>query len=213
MQSTVEIIEKYKIVVIMRGLDMEQAIRCAKAMYDGGIRLIEVTFDQTKAPEVTGEIISALCGEFPDMCIGAGTVVSREQLLCAHKSGAKYIISPNTNPQIIEETKKLSLVSMPGALTPSEVVAAHEAGADFVKIFPISAVQKNYIKNISAPLNNIKLIAVGGVTHENLAEFMHEGAVGIGVGGNIVNKKLIGEGKFGEITELARKYVSAMEEV
>ncbi len=208
--ETKRFIDENKLVVIMRGLNKDEALLCAKAMHKGGIRLIEVTFNQTKSPEVTGEIISALCKEFPDMCIGAGTVVTEEQLLCAHKSGAKYIISPNTNIEIIKKTKELSLVSMPGALTPSEIVTASEAGADYVKIFPVSSMQKNYIKSISAPLNHIKLIAVGGVTHENLAEFMHEGAVGVGVGGNIVNKQLIVDGKFEEITALAKQYVSAV---
>ncbi len=211
--ETKRFIDENKLVVIMRGLNREQALLCARAMHKGGIRLIEVTFDRTKEPEVTGEIISALCEEFPDMCIGAGTVVTEAQLECAHLSGAKYIISPNTDTEIIRRTKELSLVSMPGALTPSEIITAHEAGADYVKIFPVSSMQKNYIKSVSAPLNYIKLIAVGGVNQENIGEFMRQGAVGAGVGGNIVSKKLIEEGRFEEITALAQEYVNAVKNV
>ena len=129
----------------------------------GGIRLIEITFDQRGAPEDTANAIRLVAQNYSgDVCVGAGTVMATAQLAAAIAAGANYIISPNVNLEVIHETKRSGLVSIPGALTPSEIACAHENGADFVKVFPASAMGLEYIKAIRAPVSNIPLLAVGG---------------------------------------------------
>lgn len=210
--NTVEFIEKYKVIVIARGLTKEQALKSAEALYNGGIRLLEVTFDPTAPVSESGEIIELLSGSFEGkLMIGAGTVVREDQLIAAYEAGAKYIISPNTDISIIKKTKELGLVSIPGALTPSEAVMASAAGADFVKIFPVSAFGDDYIKQISAPLSNIKFLAVGGVDENNMNSYMKQGASGIGIGSNILNKKLIANGEYDKISALAKVFSEGIE--
>lgn len=209
--NPMEWIEQNKIIVIMRGLEKQEALDAAEAMYKGGIRLIEVTFPKGESVEGTKETISALCEQFKGrICIGAGTVLSEEQLLAARDAGAEYIISPNTDVAIIKKTKELGLVSIPGALTPSEVAVADTAGADFVKIFPVTAFGKNYIKQLAAPLAGVKLLAVGGVSAENMTDYLEQGAVGIGIGGNVVNKKMIQSGDWEGITRAAWEYTEQL---
>ncbi len=210
--NTIEFIEKYKVIVIARGLTKEQALKSAEALYDGGIRLLEVTFDPAAPTSESADIISVLAENFEGkMLIGAGTVVREDQLIAAYEAGAKYIISPNTDTAIIKKTKELGLVSIPGALTPSEIVSASAAGADFVKIFPVTAFGDDYIKQVRAPLSNIKLLVVGGVDEHNMNSYIRQGAVGIGIGSNILNKKLIANGEYDKICELAKVFSEGIE--
>lgn len=139
--------------------------------------------------------------------VGAGTVLTREQVDLAKEAGALYIITPSTNPDVIRYAKEQGLVTMPGAMTPSEVVEAYEAGADFVKIFPVGNLGAAYIKAVKAPLSHIPILAVGGVNEKNIAEFLRMGAVGAGVGGNLVNTQWIKNGEFDKITALAEEFV------
>ena len=195
-EKVIKAIEKEKIVVIVRGVESDKLIPLAKAMYDGGIRLLEITYSAngSVSDEDTAKNIKMLAKEFEGkMYIGAG---------------GKFIISPDTNKEVIEETIKLGLVSMPGALTPSEIQSAHIYGADFVKLFPVSNFGIGYVKAVKAPLSHIKMLAVGGVDENNMADYLKAGISGFGIGTNIVNKKLIDEGKFDEITHLAKKYVA-----
>lgn len=212
-EQVIKSILENKIVVIVRGVKKEDLIPFAQAVYDGGIRLLEITFDGTGkvSDEETASNIKMLSQHFQGkMYIGAGTVLSKEQVRLTKENGGKFIISPDVNIDVIKYTKELGLVSMPGALTPTEIQAAHMAGADFVKIFPITNMGSGYVKAVSAPLSHIKLIAVGGVDASNMAEFLKAGAVGFGLGSNIVNKKLIQEGKFSEITIEAKRCVEAI---
>lgn len=212
-EQVVRSILENKIVVIVRGVKKEDLIPLAQAMYDGGIRLLELTFDATGkvSDEETASNIKMLSDYFEGkMYIGAGTVLTEDQVRLTKENGGKFIISPDANIDVIKYTKELELVSMPGALTPTEIQAAHRAGADFVKLFPITNMGSGYVKAVAAPLSHIKLIAVGGVDASNMAEFLSAGAVGFGLGSNIVNKKLIQEGKFDAITELAKQCVSAI---
>ena len=123
------------------------------------------------------------------------------------KANGRFIISPDTNPKIIKKTKRLGMISIPGALTPTEAASAYRAGADFVKLFPISVFGKDYIKAVAAPLSNIKFLAVGGINESNVKEYLDGGAAGVGIGANIINKTFIENGNFAAITELAKKYV------
>ena len=146
------------------------------------------------------------------MFIGAGTVLTPRQVRLTKENGGSFIISPNVNEEVIKETVNSDMVSIPGALTPSEAVCAHEYGADFVKLFPVCSLGSDYVKAVKAPLSNIRFLAVGGIDENNIYEYLKAGACGFGVGSNIVKKALILEEKYDEITRLAQKYVSAIRE-
>lgn len=211
----IQTIENEKIIVIVRGVASEKLIPLAEAMYSGGIRFLELTYsaDGRVSDEKNAENIKMLSEHFKDkMHIGAGTVLNERQVELTKEAGGEFIISPDTNPDVIKKTKDLGMVSMPGALSPSEIQIAHRSGADFVKLFPITNLGTDYVKAIKAPLSHIRLLAVGGVNENNLSEYLRAGVCGFGIGSNIVSKKLVDENNYEAITELAKKYVSAVKE-
>ena len=214
--TTMEWVRAKKIIAIVRGLKPDYMLRLADALYAGGIDLMEVTFNQ-KQPETwqdTAGAIRAIAGHMEGrMLPGAGTVLNQRQLDMARDAGAAYIITPNTNPELIGKVKEYGLASFPGAFTPSEIEAAWEAGADAVKVFPAGSMGPSYIKAVKAPLSHIPLMAVGGVNEKNCAEFMAAGCCGIGVGGNLVNKTWIENGQWDRITALAAEFRKAVESV
>ena len=199
-----------RIVAIIRGFAPDTCLRLAEAYAKGGIRLVEVTFNQ-KAPETwrdTAAAIRAIRERFAGAVrVGAGTVLTEEQLSMCEQAGGEYMITPNVDVALIRECVKRGLVAMPGALTPSEAVAAHDAGASFVKIFPAGSLGPGYVKAVMAPLSHIPFLAVGGVGPDNVADFIKAGCVGAGVGGNLTNREWIAAGEWGKITEVARQLV------
>ena len=200
-----------KIVAIVRGVYGQDAVNLAKALYAGGIELLEVTFDQSKPESLnrTSDTVKMLCQELGDkMYFGAGTVTTLEMLNLAKEAGASFIVSPDFNPEVIKATVEAGMVSMPGAMTPTEILTAYRAGADFVKVFPTSGLGSSYIKAVRGPLNHIRLLAVGGVNEKNIAEFLAAGCVGAGVGGNLVNKTWIANGEWDKITALAKEFIA-----
>jgi len=209
-------IEGNRVIAIIRGVEPELCLRVARALYDGGIRLMEITFTQN-APssfQQTAEAIRTLANAFEGSAeIGAGTVTSPALVDMAADAGAKFIISPDTNPAVISRTLERGLVSMPGAMTPTEILAAHNAGADYVKVFPAGVLGVDYIKAVSSPINHVKLTAVGGVSEANAAAFLKAGIVGLGVGGNLVNKKWIAAGEFEKLTQAAADLLAAIQNV
>lgn len=214
-EEIISAIEKNKIIVIVRGVEKENLIPLAEAMYEGGIRLLEITFSANGkiTDKQTAENIKMLSEHFDGrMYIGAGTVLKESQVELVKEAGGGFIISPDTNEAVVTKTRELGLVSMPGALTPTEIQAAHRSGADFVKLFPISNLGSDYVRAVKAPLSHIKLLAVGGIYDENIAEYLSAGVSGFGIGSNITDKKLIANGEFDKITALARKYVTALGE-
>ena len=209
--KVIESVEKEKIIVIVRGIAKESLIPMTEAMYEGGVRLLEITYDATgKTPdEETAANIEMLAKHFEGrMYVGAGTVIRPNQVELTAKAGGAFIISPDTNKEIIEKTRELGLVSMPGALTPTEIADASRFGADFVKLFPVTTFGPEYVKAVKAPLAHVKLLAVGGVDASNMEEYLKAGISGFGIGSNIVNKKLIEAGEFGKITELAKEFIA-----
>ena len=214
--TPLEYIKERKIVAIVRGLSPEYLVRLGHAFEEGGIGLMEVTYNQT-APETwkdTANGIEAVEKEFGDrLLVGAGTVITLEQVSMTYNAGGHYLVTPTTQPEIIRAGKALGLGLYPGALTPSEILTAYEAGADAVKVFPASSLGPGYIKAIRAPLSHIPLMAVGGVNEKNAAEFMKAGCVGLGVGGNLVNKEWIKNGEWDKITSLAKEFRKAVAEV
>ncbi len=206
-----ELIEQNRVIAIVRGMHPDQMAPLARALERGGIRMMEITFNQN-APETfqnTVNAIRTLSQNMRDMAIGAGTVMTLEQLHMAADAGARYIISPDVNPALIAETKRLGLTSLPGAMSPTEIVTAWNAGADAVKVFPIGDLGVGYLKAIRAPLSHIPLIAVGGVNERNCADFLRAGAIGVGVGGQLVNREWIDAGEFYKIASLAGKIAQA----
>ena len=210
-EQIIQTVESEKIIVIVRGVEREKLIPLAEAMYEGGIRLLEITYSANGkvSDEDTAENIRILAEHFAGrMYIGAGTVLTEKQVALTAQAGGKFIISPDTCPPVIEKTRELGLVSMPGALTPSEMQIAHRSGADFIKIFPVTSLGANYVKAVKAPLSHLKMLAVGGVDESNIAEYLKVGINGFGLGSNIIDKKKIAENDWSGITELAKKYVS-----
>ena len=207
--TTMDWISQYKIIAIVRGLAPEPMQALADALLAGGLHLMEVTFNQAK-PETwkdTAASIRMLSENYQGRILpGAGTVITLEQLALAADAGAKYIISPNVDVEIIRETRRRGLVSLPGALTPTEIASAYQAGANAVKVFPVGNLGPAYIKAVRAPLSHIPLLAVGGVNEKNAADFLAAGCSGIGVGGNLVNKDWIAAGEWDKITALAQEY-------
>lgn len=199
-----------KIIVIVRGIEREKLLPLTEAMYAGGIRLLEITYSAkgTPADTETAECIRMLSEHWGEkMYIGAGTVLTPEQVELTAKAGGSFIISPDTNPQVIKRTAELGLVSMPGALTPSEITLAIRSGADLVKLFPITSLGAEYVKAVKAPLSHVRLLAVGGVNEQNIKEYLKAGIDGFGLGSNIVDKKMIAANDWNGITELAKRYV------
>jgi len=208
-ESVIKAVLEAKVIAIVRGVYGEDCLKLAQALQRGGIRMMEVTFDQSKPAELertsdTVRMIGEQMGE--SMLLGAGTVTSVHMVELAKQAGAKFIVSPNTNEAVIRAAKAAGMVTMPGALTPTEVLEAHSYGADFVKLFPANSMGPGYLKAIRSPLNHVRLLAVGGVDEKNAAEYLKAGAVGVGVGGNLVNKQWIAAGEFDKITALAREY-------
>ena len=210
----IQAIKESKLIAIVRGVESEKCIKIAQALYDGGFRLMEITYDQ-KHPEVwentartIGEVAKAFAGK---MYIGAGTVTCPELVELTHKYGGQFIISPDTNEAVIKRTCELGMVSIPGALTPTEVMVAHRAGADFVKLFPAGNFGTGYVKAVKAPLSHVEMLVVGGIDEKNVASFLAVGASGAGIGGNLVNLAWVKEGKYEKITEVAKALVAAVQ--
>ncbi len=208
-------IEEEKLIVILRGIKKDDLIPLTQAMYDGGVRLLEVTYSAngSVSDEETAENIKFLSETFKDkMYIGAGTVLTEKQVRLTKNAGGRFIISPDCNVSVIKLTKELEMISMPGCFSPSEIQQAHLAGADFIKLFPASELGTSYIKAIKAPLSHVKMLAVGGVNLTNIKDFKKVGICGFGIGSNITDKKLIESGEFAKITALAKQYVDLIKE-
>jgi 2-dehydro-3-deoxyphosphogluconate aldolase/(4S)-4-hydroxy-2-oxoglutarate aldolase len=212
-EEIIKDIEKNKIIVIMRGFTEEQLINSVEAMEKGGIRLVEVTFDQTGkvSDETTASYINALKNHFEGRVrIGAGTVMTEAQAELAFKAGAEFIISPDCYEGVIKKTRKLGMVSIPGVFTPTEAANAHRFGADFAKLFPNSEVNISYLKALAVPLSHIKFLAVGGVSADNMKEYFEAGAKGIGVATAIADKKSIFAGDYEDITRRAKLFTDQL---
>lgn len=206
-------IEKERFIAIVRGYYGGDCLKLAEALHKGGVHLMEVTFNQSSETErqMTAETIRRLTETFGgDMAFGAGTVTSPEMVRQAKEAGAQFIISPDCNEAVIKETLAAGLVSIPGALTPTEIKRAYDLGADFVKVFPASVFGPRYFKEVLAPLNQVKLLAVGGVNTENAAEYMKNGACGAGVASSLFTGDQVKNGRWDEITAQAKAFIEAV---
>ncbi len=212
-EEIIKDVEKNKIIVILRGFTTEQLINTVDAMEKGGIRMVEVTFDQSGVipDETTAANIRTLKEHFEGRVrVGAGTVMTEKQVELAFNAGAEFIISPDCYEPVIRKTRELGMVSMPGAFTPTEAANAHRFGADFVKLFPNSEVGISYLKALTAPLSHIKFLAVGGVDHKSMCDYLNAGAKGVGVATAIADKKSIFAGDFEAVTNRAKLFTEQL---
>lgn len=211
--TIIDRLREEKVIAIVRGIEPDKVLKVADALYDGGIRFMEITYNQ-KDPSSwikTAEGIKAIKDKYEDkMYVGAGTVTSVELVELTYNHRGEYIISPDTDVNVIKRTKELGMLSLPGALTPSEIKVAYNAGADFVKVFPVGNMGPSYIKALKAPLSHIEMMAVGGVNKDNVQDYLKAGCCGAGVGGNLAKKEWIENGEFDKLKEAARELVEAV---
>jgi 2-dehydro-3-deoxyphosphogluconate aldolase/(4S)-4-hydroxy-2-oxoglutarate aldolase len=207
MKNTLAQILEHKIVVIVRGIRPADFFKIAGALLDGGLNVIEVTLNSPDALSVIREA-SLQMGE--QLLIGAGTVLDADAARAAIAAGAKFIISPTLDKETILATKEHGAVSIPGAFTPTEILAAFRYGADIIKVFPASA-GAAYLKDIRGPLPQIPLMPTGGVNLSNIREFREAGAVAFGIGSALIDTSQPVTAEYlQEVTEKARRYAAAV---
>lgn len=193
------------VVPVVRTSTSESAIRAIEAIYEGGIRAAEITMTVPGAVKALEKLADAFGDK---LVLGAGTVLDPETARICMLAGAEFFVTPALNVKTIEMAKRYSKIIMPGALTPTEVVTAWEAGADFVKVFPCGALGgAKYIKALKAPLPHIEMVPTGGVSLETTGEFLKAGAAAVAVGGELIDAKTIEEGAYEVFVERARKFL------
>ena len=209
-ETTAQIIERVGLIPVLRAKNAKQAHAVVEAMIAGGVTVVEVTMTVPGAVDLLRE----LKGEHPTILLGSGTVTTAKQAEATIEAGAEFVVSPSLHPEVIAATKAAGKLSIPGALTPTEVITAERAGADYIKIFPCSAMGgASYLKSLLAPFPHLKLIPTGGVTLQTAESFIKAGARALGVGGDLVNLAAIDEGKPEIITEAAKAYLQVLARV
>jgi 2-dehydro-3-deoxyphosphogluconate aldolase/(4S)-4-hydroxy-2-oxoglutarate aldolase len=193
------------VVPVVRAASADEAMRAVDAIKAGGIGVLEITMTVPGAVRLIGEV----CGRFgADALVGAGTVLDAETARACILAGAQFVVSPALDLATIECCRRYGVAVLPGALTPTEVVQAWAAGADFVKVFPAGALGgASYIKSLKAPLPQIELVPTGGVSLKTAAAFIRAGASALGVGADLVDTKVLREGRACLITERARQFL------
>jgi 2-dehydro-3-deoxyphosphogluconate aldolase/(4S)-4-hydroxy-2-oxoglutarate aldolase len=203
----IQVLEQCKaigLVPVLRADSVEKAIALAEAIAAGGVTVLEITMTVPGAIQVMRKLAETR----PDILIGAGTVLDPETARMCILEGAQFVVSPALNLRTIEMCHRYSIAVLPGALTPTEIVTAWQAGADVVKVFPASAMGgASYLKSIKAPLPQVELIPTGGVSLATAEDFLKAGAFALGVGADLVDHKAMSEGRAHQITETARKYL------
>lgn len=204
---------EYKLIAISRGVKAENILRTAEILLKSGIHCMEVTFDHTSPEgyENTLKCMDILRSLSSELFVGAGTVLSVKDVKNAEAHGALYIISPHTDAEVIRKTKEAGLVSIPGAMTPTECVSAVNAGADLVKLFPAAQLGLDYFKAIRAPLKHIEFVPTGGITPENIGAYLKAGAKAFGIGSNLINSTRINAGDFDSLAENAAAFIKAVQ--
>jgi 2-dehydro-3-deoxyphosphogluconate aldolase / (4S)-4-hydroxy-2-oxoglutarate aldolase len=206
--EVLEVLHADRIIAIVRLNDLSTAIDLTRALLDGGICALEFTLSNPDAIKAMAEVKAAL-PEFGrgDAVIGIGTVLNPDQALTAIEAGAQFIVSPTTNLATIAVCRQLQIAVMPGAFTPTEILAAWETGASAVKVFPARSMGPSYLKDVREPLPFLRLIPTGGIDRNNIEEYLKQGAFAVGVGGNLIDKQLIAARDWTALTERARAFM------
>lgn len=205
--DTRERIERLGAVAVVRLHSTEAALRVADALHAGGVTALEITVTVPDAFSV----ISAVLKRFgDDVCVGVGTVLAAETVRGAVDAGAQFVVSPVFRADVIAESHRLGVPAMPGAMTPTEMLTAHEAGADVVKLFPADTLGPAYVRSVLAPMPFLRVMPTGGVTPENVGLWLAAGAVAVGLGGSLVDASLVANGDWNAITRRARRVADAV---
>jgi 2-dehydro-3-deoxyphosphogluconate aldolase/(4S)-4-hydroxy-2-oxoglutarate aldolase len=198
-------LEEAGLIPVLRARSAKEALGVVEAMVAGGVTVVEVTMTVPGAIDVLRELKRSYGNK---LLLGSGTVTDRKECAATIEAGAEFVVSPSLHMDVIAETKAADKVSLPGALTPTEVITAWRAGADFVKIFPCSAMGgASYLKSLKAPFPFLRLVPTGGVTLQTAASFLEAGASALGIGADLVNLLAHADGKPEVITNSARAYV------
>ncbi len=204
-ETTAQIIERVGLIPVLRAKNPSQAHAVVQAMIAGGVTVVEVTMTVPGAIDVLRELKQEYGLR---LILGSGTVTTPAEAQATINAGAEFVVSPSLHPEVIQVTRTNGKLSIPGALTPTEVITAHRAGADYVKVFPCSAMGgAPYLKALLAPFPFLKLIPTGGVTLDTAASFIQSGARALGVGSDLVNLAAVDSGHPEKITETARAYL------
>ena len=213
MNKVLERLTRDRLMVLARGVPKGVLLKGVAAIADAGVTVFESTFDHRREDCIAenAEKIAALVEAYCDrMSIGAGTVLTVEEVRAAHEAGASFIVSPDTDPDVIAETKRLGMASIPGAMTPSEIKRAYALGADIVKLFPADDLGYHYIQNLKGPLPHIPMMATGGVNPETIPEFLSRGMVAVGTGITIFRPDLVAAKDYDGIKSLAKAHIDAI---
>ncbi|MEO6540317.1 MAG: bifunctional 4-hydroxy-2-oxoglutarate aldolase/2-dehydro-3-deoxy-phosphogluconate aldolase [Ferruginibacter sp.] len=202
--SVLSNIQRDKIIAIVRGAKPEDVLRIATAVYEGGVKIIEVTMNSHNALSVIAQLSNAMGNH---VLIGAGTVLNSSMAKEAIGAGAKFIISPSLDLKTIKITKQLGAVSIPGAYTPTEILSAHSNGADIVKVFP-AGTSAHYFRDLQGPFSHIPMMPTGGISLGNIREFYEAGGVAFGIGTALVNTNLeVNQDYLKTLTAKAKQFV------
>ncbi len=206
-QSWLTLLQQTPAIAVIRTAKIEQGRQMALAVAAGGIQLIEITWNSDRPTE----LIQQLRVELPNCTIGTGTLLTLDQLKEAIAAGAQFLFTPHIDPVAIQTAVDRGIPIIPGALSPTEIVTAWQAGASCVKVFPVSSVGgASYIKSLQGPLGNIPLIPTGGVTLENAKEFIAAGAIAVGLSGQLFPQQLLAEGNWSAIAQLAKNLMQQL---
>src|SRR5277367_3356125 len=202
-------LESVGLVPVLRARSIPEAHALVEAILAGGVTVIEVTMTVPGAIDLLRDLKTKYGSQ---VLLGSGTVTTAAQAQATIEAGAEFVLSPSLHLDVIAKTKERGKLSIPGALTPTEVITAWEAGADYVKVFPCSAMGgASYLKSLLAPFPQLKLIPTGGVTVATAADFLKAGACALGVGADLVNAAAIAEGNPELITNIARAYLEIIQ--
>jgi 2-dehydro-3-deoxyphosphogluconate aldolase / (4S)-4-hydroxy-2-oxoglutarate aldolase len=194
---------KSGIVAVIRSTSSEQLVEVAKALYEGGVDVLEVTFTVPRALEIIAAMRQALGDK---ILLGAGTVLDPETARAAFLAGAEFLVAPTVNLDVIKLSNRYDKLVMPGAFTPTEILTAWEAGAQVIKVFPADIGGPAYLKTLHGPLPQVRLLPTGGVNLNTIADFLKAGACAVGLGGALVEPKAVQTGDMARITALAAQY-------
>jgi 2-dehydro-3-deoxyphosphogluconate aldolase/(4S)-4-hydroxy-2-oxoglutarate aldolase len=200
-------VQKFRAIAVVRAPHLEQGYGMAKAVAQGGMRLIEITWNSDRPQE----LVQRLRLDFPDCWIGAGTLLTTDQVKEASAAGAQFLFTPHTEPELIRLANDLNTPIVAGALTPTEIVGAWKWGASCVKVFPVQSLGgADYIRQLQAPLGHIPLIPTGGVTVENATDFLQAGAIGVGLAGSLFPGGAIVQEDWERVTLRAKQLIEAL---
>lgn len=209
--NPVEFMKEEVLVAVIREATPQTILPIAEALYEGGVKVLEITAETPKFTRLIEIVREAMDGR---VLTGAGTVLDPETARAAIMAGSEFIVSPSFNADTVKMTKRYGLPSIPGALTPTEILTAFELGADMIKVFPANTFGPGYVKSIHGPFPAVPLMVTGGINMDNLTEYLESGALAVGLGGNLVNtKQLHRAGDFQRLTQKAREYTQIVQKV